>query len=93
MERDAGRAKSLNYLIRPQQQRRRNRQAECLGGLEVDDEFEFRRLLDGQITRFGALQDFVDIGRNATVGATEFGAYVMRPPTSANSVLPKIDGR
>ena len=33
-------------LIRPQQQRRRNREAERLGGLEVDDEFELRGLLD-----------------------------------------------
>jgi hypothetical protein len=38
---------SLYYLIRPQQQRRRDREAERLGGLEVDDELERSRLLDG----------------------------------------------
>ena len=37
---------SLDHLIRPQQQRRRDGEAERLGGLEVDDEFERRGLLD-----------------------------------------------
>jgi hypothetical protein len=32
----------FDHLIRPLQQRRRDRQAEGLGGLEVDDEFELR---------------------------------------------------
>ena len=36
----------LYDLIRPRQQRRRNRQADRLGGLEVDDELEFGRPLD-----------------------------------------------
>jgi hypothetical protein len=36
----------LNHLIRPLQERRRDRQAEGLGGLEVDDELQLRRLLD-----------------------------------------------
>ena len=43
------RADSLYDLIRPRQQRRRDRQAEGLGGLEVDDQLEFRRLLDGKL--------------------------------------------
>jgi hypothetical protein len=33
-------ARSLDHLVRPQQHRRRDRQAERLGGLEVDDELE-----------------------------------------------------
>jgi hypothetical protein len=44
---------SLDHLIRPLQERRRDRQPESLGGPEVDDEFEVRRLLDGQIRRLG----------------------------------------
>jgi hypothetical protein len=35
-------APSLDHLIRALQQRRRDRQAENLGGLEVDDKLEFR---------------------------------------------------
>src|SRR6266851_7078422 len=38
-------ALSLDHLIRPLQERRRNRQAEGLGGLEVDDQLDLRRLL------------------------------------------------
>jgi len=34
---------SFDQLIRPQQQRRRDGEAERLGGLEVDDQLEFRR--------------------------------------------------
>jgi hypothetical protein len=37
---------SFDYLIGLGEQRRRNRQAERLSGLEVDDEFEFGRLLE-----------------------------------------------
>src|SRR5262247_979890 len=50
----------FNHLIRPQQQRRRDGEAEGFGGLEVDDEFELRRLLDRQITWLRAFEDFVD---------------------------------
>src|SRR5262249_34349201 len=39
----------FNDLIRPRQQRRRDRQAEGLGGLEIDDEFELGGLLHRQI--------------------------------------------
>src|SRR3989454_10765451 len=38
---------SPDHLIRPQQQRRRDRQAERLRGLEVDHQLELCRLLDG----------------------------------------------
>ena len=34
------RLRYFNHLIRPQQQRRRDREAERLGGLQVDDQFE-----------------------------------------------------
>jgi hypothetical protein len=44
----------LNHLIRPLQERRWDRQAERPGGLEVDDQLEFRRLLDWQVARVGS---------------------------------------
>ena len=55
---------SLDQLIRPLQERRRDRQAEGFGGLEVDHEVELRGLLDWQVGRLGALQDFVYIDRS-----------------------------
>jgi len=52
---------SLEHLIRPQQQRLRNREAESFGGLEVDDQFELGRLLDRKVARLGTLENLVDI--------------------------------
>src|SRR5258708_14039007 len=51
----------LDHRIRPLQERRRDRQAERLGGLEVDDQLELGRLLDGEISRLGPLENLVDI--------------------------------
>src|ERR1700730_10503633 len=56
---------SLDHLIRPLQERRRDRPAEGLGGLEVDGQFEFRRLLERKISRLGAPQNLVYIDRTA----------------------------
>jgi len=39
----------------------RNRKPECLGGLEVDDQFEFCRLLDWQIGWLGVFKNTVDV--------------------------------
>jgi len=55
----------LYDLIRPRQQRRRDGEAEGLGGLEVDNQLELGRLLDGQITRFDPLQDPVHVESGA----------------------------
>src|SRR5881397_2132666 len=52
-----------DHLIRPQQQRGRDREAEGLGGLEVDDQLELGRLLERQICRIRALQDPIHVAR------------------------------
>jgi hypothetical protein len=44
----------LDHVVGPHQQRGRNFEAERLGGLEVDDELEFGRLLDRQVGRRGS---------------------------------------
>src|SRR5438034_5060359 len=53
---------SPDDLIRPREQRLRNRQPERLCGLEVDDQLELPRLLDGQVSGLGALENLVDVG-------------------------------
>src|SRR5262249_38081650 len=48
----------LDHLIRPQQQRLRDREAESLGRLGVDHQIELCRLLDREVRRLGALEYF-----------------------------------
>jgi hypothetical protein len=43
-----------NNSIRSRQHIRRNNKTDLLGGFEIDDEFELRRLLDRQISRVRA---------------------------------------
>src|SRR5260370_851589 len=54
---------SLDHLIRPLQERLGDRQAEGLGGLEVDDQLELGRLFDGKIAGLGSFEDLVHVGR------------------------------
>jgi hypothetical protein len=56
----------FNDLIRPRQQRRRDCEAEGLGGLEIDDEIELGGLLDRQATRLAAFENLVDVLRRST---------------------------
>ena len=58
----------LDHLIRPRQHVGWNRQADLLGGFEIDHELELRRLLHRQIGRFGTLQNLVHIRSGAPVG-------------------------
>src|ERR1700720_889155 len=51
----------LDHLIRPLQQRRRDRAAESLGGLVVDGQLERRGLLDGEIAGLCTFQDLVHV--------------------------------
>jgi hypothetical protein len=52
---------SLNHLIRPLQERRRDRQTERLGGLEVDEELELGGLLYREVGGPDAFEDLVDV--------------------------------
>jgi hypothetical protein len=58
---DASSSWLLDHLIGPEQRGLRDRQAEALCGLEVDDQLVLRRLLDGKILRPGALEDLVEV--------------------------------
>src|SRR5438477_7880163 len=56
---------SLDNAVCAQQHRGGNREANLPGRLEVHDEFEPARLFDGQLGRFGSLEDLVDVTRAA----------------------------
>ncbi len=55
----------LDHVVRTLKKRWRNSETKRLGGLEIDHQFEFGRLLDGQVGGLGAFQDLVDIGLRA----------------------------
>src|SRR5215813_1714544 len=51
----------LNYLVRPRQYVRRNRQTDLLGGFQINDEFELHRLLYWEVGGLRALENLVHI--------------------------------
>jgi hypothetical protein len=56
---------SLDELSRPRQHAGRDRHADLLCGIEIDDELKLRWLLDGDVAGLGAFQDLVDVGGGA----------------------------
>src|ERR1700730_14316513 len=56
----AWRLPSLNHLVGPRKQHGRNRQAEHLGGRQIDDKIELGRLLDRDVARLHPAQNLVD---------------------------------
>src|SRR5215472_1506448 len=60
-------ASLLDHLIRPQEERLRDRQSEGLGGLEVDDELELGGLLYREVAGLRPLQNLVHVCRSAPI--------------------------
>src|SRR5262249_41273575 len=75
-----------------QQERRRQRHADCLGNRSIDDQFKFGRLLNWQIARFTALQDTIHIIRRAAKIVGDIGT-VEDHPASIGIDAVRIDGR
>src|SRR5262245_48734905 len=56
----------VDHLIRPPQHRLRDRQAQRLRRLEIDDELEPRGLLHRKVARPGAFEKLVDVARSVS---------------------------
>src|ERR1700680_3914116 len=54
-------APSFDHLVGATQQRKRDGQAERLGSLEIDDQFDFGDLLNRQVGRLLALENAADV--------------------------------
>src|SRR5688572_1651298 len=65
--------------IRPRQHVWRNRQADLLGGFEIDHQFKFRRLLHRQLSRLGSLEYFVHVGGGAPMAGRGVRSVVHKP--------------
>jgi len=51
----------FDYLIRGHLQDQRHGKVECLRSLEIDDQFEFGRLLDREFLGLASLEDTISI--------------------------------
>src|ERR1700691_5097615 len=58
---------SFDHLPGEREKRRRNREAELLRGIEIDDEFDSGRLDDGQLLRLFALENEPGVSADQTI--------------------------
>src|SRR5262249_47401856 len=65
-------ASLFDHLVGEREQLGRNVEAQHLGGLEIDDQLELGRLLDGEVGGLGAFQYLVHVLRSASIDLPAF---------------------
>src|SRR5215831_16304267 len=85
-------ARSLDHLISAGEDRRRDRQAERLCGVEIDNQLEPRRLLDRQIARLGALEDLPGVNADLAIDTGDAGP-IADQAAGRSKLTPLIDRR
>jgi hypothetical protein len=65
---------SLDHLVGATEQRQRHGEAERFRGLEIDDQLDFRGLLDRQIGRLLALEKLTSVDTDQTIRIRKTGS-------------------
>src|SRR6516164_1640508 len=90
--REQRRRTSFDDLVGAQEDRWRDRQAERLSSLEIDHQLEFCRLLDRQIGRLGAVENFSDVNADLAMDRRKAGA-IADQTASLGVYAPRINRR
>ena len=91
---NSGHQRLFDHFVGESQQFRRDREPERLCGLHVDHQLEPGRLLDRQISRFGALQYFVDVGSGEpSEPRCSLASSSVRPPATTLALYPNMLGK
>src|SRR5690242_1481690 len=85
-------ALSFDDLVRPRQHIGWNGEADLLGGFEIDQELELRRLLDRQIAGFGTFENFVHVNRGTAPIVQKIGS-ITHQSARLHKVTCRVDRR
>src|SRR4051794_24175475 len=86
-------AVSFNHLVGAQQNGRGNSKGESFRRPYVYSHLEFHWHLNGQVSRFSATQDLINIGRSATNNVSQVGSVRNQTTIPSDDAFPRIDRR